>query len=169
MSKHSSETRKVALICGSESDLPLVKEILNKLNISPKDAQLTLHIMSCHRNPLELAAFAASSEVDGLHAIIGVGSKALALPGMLDAFLHANGKEVPVVGVAIGEGKSLETATLSIEELPGQPVVMDEINGIVYSGQDGLKRAVERVVYGELPPRPPRVEKTVKMDVWKNF
>ena len=72
-----------------------------------------------------------------------------------------------MIGVAIGQpgSKSLQAAQLSIEELPN-PVITNEIEGCCYKSSD---QALSRIIWGELPPPKPRVEKPVQMNVFKNF
>ena len=159
------DERKIAVLCGSESDVPGVQPYIEEM----KGARFFGGVISCHRNPHELDHF-VNTQCDGLYAVLCAGSKAFALPGVLDARLHAAGKDVAVVGVALGEpgSESLKAAQLSIEQLPGQPVVMDEISGGCYSGPEGLRRALCRLVEGELPPHKDRTEKPVKMNLFKN-
>jgi phosphoribosylaminoimidazole-succinocarboxamide synthase len=163
------EIRKITIICGSESDLPVVRAAASR-HYASTSARIVVHVMSCHRNPDEVRLFAQEG-CDGADVVIGAGSKALALPGILDAWLHAYGKEIPVIGVALGDdgSRALEAAALSIEELPGAPVFIDELTGECYWGEEGLQRALRRAVSGELPPQNPRVEKLVKMSVYQNF
>lgn len=165
--KVSRKIPSIQVICGSESDWPIVRHVVT--SVLPEDAKLTVHIMSCHRNPYQVVDFTKDgSETD---AVICVGGKAFALPGVIDAFAHASHHgDIPVIGVALGEpgSKSLLAAQLSIEEVPGTPVIMDEIAG-VYTGSQGLRAAINRVVDGELPPPKPRTEKPVQTNVFKNF
>jgi 5-(carboxyamino)imidazole ribonucleotide mutase len=158
---------KVAIVCGSESDLPAVQEAVR--GILPQDAEIVVHVMSCHRNPKEVAAFAANG-CGGAEAVIAVGGKALALPGIVDALVYAFGFDIPVIGVALGEPGSdaLLAAQLSIEELPGAPVIIDEFVERAYEGADGLRDALDRIISGELPPSSMRTEKPVQMRVWSN-
>ena len=97
-----------------------------------------------------------------------MGGKALALPGILDAWLYVYEKDIPVIGVALGEpgSKSLQAAQLSIEELPSLSVITDELQGSCYTS---LNEAFSRIIWGELPPQKPRVQKPVQMEVFKNF
>ena len=158
---------KVAIVCGSESDLPAVQEAV--AGIRPQDAEIVVHVMSCHRNPRDVAAF-ASGGCGGADAVIGVGGKALALPGVLDALIYAAGFDIPVIGVALGESGSedLFAAQLSIEKLPGAPVIIDEFTGRAYEGAEGLRSALDRIINGELPPSRPRTEKPSRLGVWTN-
>ena len=159
--------KKITIICGSESDLLLVPDVIRRHFASGK---LTVHVMSCHRNPSEVQNFVKEG-CGGADVVIGVGSKALALPGVLDAWLYYYGKDIPVIGVALGEqgSRALEAAVLSIEELPSSPVLINELTGKCYQGQEGLWQAIDRVINGELLPQKPRVEKPVQMEVFKNF
>lgn len=155
--------KKIAVILGSRSDLPTYYEAMRTgsnwhwMDGIDEMPQLPIHIVSCHRNPEELRQF-VQKWCDGLDAVIAAGGMAFALPGVLDTHLHAAGKNIPVIGVALGTPgtEEFQAAQLSISMLPGQPVVMDEVNGDkVYAGSEGLRAALERVSRGELPP--PRV------------
>lgn len=158
-----SPTKNVVIICGSETDLPCVTEACRSMFLR---THVRAHTMSCHRNPKELMEFCQT--VSGVDVIIGAGGKALALPGVIDAWLYRFGKNIPVVGVVFGESgsKALLAAELSIDELPGQPVIMDEISGRVYSGTQGLRDVLNRIECGELPPPKTRKIKPVQMDVY---
>ncbi len=166
--KLEKKIKKIAVVCGSESDWPIVRPVVG--GILSASAKISVHIISCHRNPGELENF-ANDRCLGVDAVICAGSKALALPGVLDSWLHSYGENIPVIGVALGKesSKSLEAAVLSIEELPDTPVVINEITGKCYQGQEGLQQAIDRIINGELPPQKPRVEKPTQMNVFKNF
>lgn len=153
--------RNLSIIFGSRSDIAKVKETLKALEdgefLSGIAENVQYHVVSCHRNPFDLMRFVAGG-CGGTDAIIAVGSKAFALPGVLDAFLYAHGRTIPVIGVALGKIGSADRAAaeLSISELPGTPVVMDEVNKKVYAGEQGLRDALHRVAFAELPPLRPR-------------
>lgn len=155
----------IVIVCGSESDLPTVKNVL--YSVSLENVRLAVHVMSCHRNPLDVMDFAKNPGAD---VIICVGGKAFALPGVMDAFLHCYEHDVPVIGVALGDpgSKALLAAQLSIEEIPGAPIIMDEASG-VYVGEQGLRSAINRIIDGELPLSKPRTEKPVQRDVFTIF
>lgn len=160
----SPKIPRVAVLAGSDSDWPAVKDTV--ASVPSEASKVMVHIMSCHRNPYQVMEFARHA--DGVDAIICVGGKAFALPGVVDAFAHD--LNVPVIGVALGQPGSEEllAAQLSIKQLPSSPVIMDEING-VYTGPQGLRQALDRVIYGELPPQKPRTDKPVQMDIYKNY
>jgi phosphoribosylaminoimidazole-succinocarboxamide synthase len=167
--------KRVLIICGSESDLSQVKEAC-ELHAALKDpsttVKITVHIMSCHRNPYQLEKYICRNvAADKFDVVIGIGSKALALPGIIDAWCHTFRRNVLVAGVALGElgSKALQAAQLSIEELPGQPVIINEITGQAYTGVLGLRELLERIDSGELPPAKERTEKLVQMRIWQNY
>jgi phosphoribosylaminoimidazole-succinocarboxamide synthase len=152
--------KKVTVVFGSESDVPAVAHHLKQEWLSQGISKLNVHVISCHRNPEQLERFAESG-TDGSDAVIAAGGMAFALPGVLDALLYSKGKDIPVVGVALGkpESVSLLAATLSIEQLPEQPVVIDEMKGTAYWGPDGFAKALHRVGFEELPPPKMRPKK----------
>lgn len=161
------EFPKTALVvCGSETDLPLVQDICSLCN--ENSLHITIDIMSCHRNPQEVMEMARVARPD---LVICAGGKAFALPGVFDAWAHYFGNDVPVAGVALGEdgSKSLEAAILSIDEIPGQPVIMDEITGNPYIGGEGLESLLKRLINGEFPPQKSRKKKPYRRAVWQNF
>jgi len=160
--------KRVTVLLGSESDLPGINHVLEAFGPGGEAAfeSFPVHVISCHRNPLELQGFAKTLSRD-TSAIVAAGGMAFALPGVLDAWLRAFGKDVPVIGVALGEERSmaLQAAQLSISQLPDQPVIMDELSGRVYTGPEGLAHALRRVAWGELPPPQERAEKLARMNV----
>src|SRR3989344_8838866 len=134
--------KNIVLICGSESDWPIIEPVVK--SFSPQRVRISVDVMSCHRNPREVSELAMCGCPDK-DAIICVGGKAFALPGVFDAFAHANGNDQRVIGVALGEpgSRAFEAAKLSIEDLPGAPVIIDEIAGTCYAGAAGLAKAID--------------------------
>ncbi|MFA6077425.1 MAG: phosphoribosylaminoimidazolesuccinocarboxamide synthase [Candidatus Paceibacterota bacterium] len=154
--------RKVAVVFGSVSDR---KEAEVAIAVAKKYVsngllhELNIHVLSCHRNPLDLVEFTKQG-CFGADVVVAAGGKAFALPGVLDAHLHANGWRIPVIGVAFGHSGSEEllAAELSISQIPGRPVLMDEKVG-VYCNSAGLSMAIARAAFSEMPPGLPRVKK----------
>jgi len=159
---------KIAVVCGSKNDWHLVEGVVK--DVDKSQAQIVVHVLSCHRNPQAVWEFAQSGG-EGADVILGVGGKALALPGMISSFAHANGKDVPVVGVALGDpgSEGLLAAQLSITEVPGSPVVVDERTGNAYTGAEGLETALHRIIDGELPPLPQWSEKPPEFGIFSNY
>ena len=172
--------KKVAVILGSENDLPYVDDIIRTWKAGNESGQirdLAVHVISCHRNPEKLREWAEKFGKD-YDLIIGAGGKAFAMPGVLDAWLyhfhHEKGIFPQVIGVALGpvnvtigkkQSKALQAAILSIDEIPGQPVLMNELREGVYTGTNGFKEAFERVDLGEFMPGKPRKRKDPKFDI----
>ena len=116
--------KKVAIILGSDSDLPVLKgafEQLDKLGI-PHEA----HIYSAHRTPDEAAQFAHSARENDFGAIIAAAGKAAHLAGALAARTT-----LPVIGVPV-KSSTLDglDALLSTVQMPtGVPVATVAIDG----------------------------------------
>ena len=116
--------RKVAVIMGSDSDLPRLAaafDMLRRLEI-PYEA----HIYSAHRTPDEAAAFAASAREKGFGALIAAAGRAAHLAGALAARTT-----LPVIGIPIGGGvMDGMDALLSTVQMPsGMPVATVAIDG----------------------------------------
>ena len=75
--------RKVAIIMGSDSDLPVVRKALDTLAGYGIPAEM--HIMSAHRTPAETARFAAEARKNGFGVILAAAGKAAHLAGALAA------------------------------------------------------------------------------------
>lgn len=116
--------KKVAVILGSDSDLPTMQacfDQLKKLNI-PFEA----HVYSAHRTPDEAARFAANAAANGFGAVIAAAGKAAHLAGALAARTV-----LPVIGVPI-KASTLDglDALLSTVQMPGGiPVATVAIDG----------------------------------------
>ena len=116
--------KKVAVIMGSDSDLPVLEgcfQTLKKLDI-PYEA----HVYSAHRTPAEAAAFAKSARENGFGAIIAAAGKAAHLAGALAAQ-----SILPVIGIPV-KASALDglDALLSTVQMPGGiPVATVAING----------------------------------------
>lgn len=160
---------KVAVVFGGESDLTDTIRIALVATQSSRPGSiysLDVHVISCHRNPEQLDRFVRNG-CNGANVVIAAGGKALALPGIMTALMHKHGHPIPVIGVGLGQPgtEAYEAARLSIKELPGQPVIMDEPSGEPYMGCEGLKAALDRIACGELPPPKPYEQKLAKFSI----
>lgn len=84
--------KKIALIMGSDSDLPVVEKavaVLKELEI-PYEA----HVYSAHRTPDEAREFALNAEANGFGVIISVAGMAAHLGGVIAA-----NTTLPVIGI----------------------------------------------------------------------
>lgn len=120
----------VAIIMGSDSDLPVMRqaaEILEELKVAYE-----LTIVSAHRTPERLFYFAKQAHQRGVQAIIAGAGGAAHLPGMV-----ASLSPLPVIGVPIKSSNSIDgwDSVLSILQMPGGvPVATVALNGAKNAG-----------------------------------
>lgn len=120
---------RVAIIMGSDSDYPTMKaavEVLKEFKVSHRVA-----VISAHRTPEEMSAFAKSALAEGIRVIIAGAGGAAHLPGMVAA--HT---ELPVIGVPVPNGALQgQDALLSIVQMPkGVPVATVAIGNSYNAG-----------------------------------
>lgn len=114
---------KVAILCGSDSDLETMNECFQTLTELGIDFEV--EILSAHRTPDETADFVKNSAKNGFEVIIAAAGMAAHLPGVCAAYTT-----LPVIGIPL-KGKTLEglDALLSIVQMPpGIPVLTVGIN-----------------------------------------
>lgn len=116
--------KKVAIIMGSDSDLPVMKGCMEKLEGFgiPYEA----HIMSAHRTPEISHEFSVKAEKEGFGVIIAAAGKAAHLAGVMAA-----GTILPVIGVPM-KSSTLDgmDSLLSTVQMPsGIPVATVAIDG----------------------------------------
>jgi 5-(carboxyamino)imidazole ribonucleotide mutase len=122
-------SKKVAIIMGSDSDLPIVKgaiTVLKGFGIS-----LEVHVMSAHRTPAIACDFATKAKENGFGVIIAAAGKAAHLAGVLAA--HTT---LPVIGIPC-KSSNLDglDALLSTVQMPkGIPVATVAIDGADNAG-----------------------------------
>lgn len=107
----------VAIVMGSQSDWPTMRkaaEILEKLGVAHE-----ARIVSAHRTPERLYAFAKGAAAEGFSVIIAGAGGAAHLPGMVASLTH-----LPVLGVPVqSRALSGQDSLLSIVQMPaGIPV-----------------------------------------------
>lgn len=116
--------KKVAVIMGSDSDLPVVGKAIDKLG--DFGVPVEVHVMSAHRTPEAAAAFSASAADKGFGVIIAAAGKAAHLGGVLAAYTTLPVIGVPMATSVMGGMDSL----LSIVQMPkGIPVATVAIDG----------------------------------------
>ncbi len=116
--------KKVAVIMGSNSDLPVVAGAVKKLRYFgiPFEAR----VISAHRTPALAEQFASSAADNGFGVIIAAAGKAAHLAGVIAAYTT-----LPVIGLPI-KSSTLDglDSLLSIVQMPsGVPVATVAING----------------------------------------
>lgn len=116
--------KKVLVIMGSDSDLPVMEPGLRSL--SDFHVPFEVRICSAHRTPALASSLAAQAESDGYGVIIAAAGLAAHLPGVLAA--HTT---LPVIGVPIASGPLAgQDALYAIVQMPtGIPVATVAING----------------------------------------
>ncbi|MEE1186718.1 MAG: 5-(carboxyamino)imidazole ribonucleotide mutase [Acutalibacteraceae bacterium] len=118
--------KKVAVIMGSDSDLPKVEKAINTLK--EYGVEYEVHIFSAHRTPDQAAQFAMSARENGFGAVIAAAGKAAHLAGAIAARTT-----LPVVGIPI-KSDNLDgvDALYSTVQMPsGMPVATVAIDGAV--------------------------------------
>jgi 5-(carboxyamino)imidazole ribonucleotide mutase len=137
--KETDKMMKVAIVMGSDSDLPLMKKafkILEDFGI-PYDA----HIYSAHRTPLQAIEFASCASDKGYGVIIAAAGKAAHLAGVLAA-----NTLLPVIGVPVSASLGGFDALLSTVQMPtGIPVATVAVDG----AQNAALLAVQILALGD--------------------
>ena len=116
--------RKVAVIMGSDSDLPVVKGAIDKLKAF--DIPVEVHVMSAHRTPAAAAAFAGRPQKKRVGVMIPESGKAAQLAGVLAA--HTT---LPVIGIPIKSSTldGLDALLATVQMPSGIPVATVAIDG----------------------------------------
>lgn len=121
---------EVGIIMGSKSDLPIMKEAAEMLELL--GVSYEMNIVSAHRTPERMYDYAKTAANRGLKVIVAGAGGAAHLPGMT-ASLTA----LPVVGVPIKSSNSIDgwDSVLSILQMPGGvPVATVALNGAKNAG-----------------------------------
>ena len=118
--------KKIAVIMGSDSDLPIVEKAIQTLQ--EYQVPYEVHVYSAHRTPEEARAFALGARENGFGAIIAAAGKAAHLAGAMAA-----NTTLPVIGIPV-KSSTLDgiDALLSTVQMPsGMPVATVAIDGAV--------------------------------------
>lgn len=118
--------KKIGIIMGSDSDLPVVEKAADTL--AKYGIPFEVHIFSAHRTPEEAREFALNARKNGFGAIIAAAGKAAHLAGALAA-----NTTLPVIGIPL-KSSVLDgvDALLSTVQMPsGIPVATVAIDGAV--------------------------------------
>lgn len=118
------EKPRVAIVMGSDSDLPVVEKAVEILEEFGVDREV--RVISAHRTPDRALEFARTARDRGIEIIIAAAGKAAHLPGVLAALTI-----LPVIGIPI-KSSTMDglDSLLSIVQMPkGIPVATIAING----------------------------------------
>lgn len=120
--------KKVAIIMGSDSDLPVVEKAIETLK--KYEVPYEVHVYSAHRTPVEARDFALNARKNGFGVIIAAAGKAAHLAGAIAA-----NTTIPVIGIPV-KSSTLDglDALLSTVQMPsGIPVATVAIDGAANS------------------------------------
>lgn len=116
--------KKVGIIMGSDSDLPVVEKAIDTLK--ELAVPFEVHVFSAHRTPAEAKDFAVNARARGFAAIIAAAGMAAHLAGAIAA-----NTTLPVIGIPCS-GVQFDglDALLSTVQMPsGIPVATVAVNG----------------------------------------
>lgn len=116
--------KKVAIIMGSDSDLPIVQKAADTLKLF--EIPFEVHVYSAHRTPVEAKEFACNARKNGFGVIIAAAGMAAHLAGAIAA-----NTTLPVIGIPC-KSSNLDgiDALLSTVQMPsGIPVATVAVNG----------------------------------------
>ena len=116
--------KKVGIIMGSDSDLPVVEKAIDKLK--EFGVPFEVHVYSAHRTPEQAGEFFRTAHEKGFGALIAAAGKAAHLAGAVAA-----NTVLPVIGIPV-KSSTLDglDALLSTVQMPtGIPVATVAIDG----------------------------------------
>ena len=116
--------KKIGIIMGSDSDLPVVQKAMDTLRAL--DVPYEAHIYSAHRTPEEARAFAAAARENGFGALIAAAGMAAHLAGALAA-----NTTLPVIGIPCASGGlgGLDALLSTVQMPSGIPVATVAVGG----------------------------------------
>ncbi len=116
--------KKVAVLMGSDSDLPIVEKGIAVL----KDygVPYEVHVYSAHRTPVECAEFVKSAEENGFGVIIAAAGMAAHLAGAVAA-----NTVLPVIGIPVSSKNTggMDALLATVQMPSGIPVATVAIDG----------------------------------------
>lgn len=123
------QIKKVGIVMGSDSDLPVVQKCIDVLKDFGVPAEV--RVISAHRTPREAEAFASGAAENGFGVIIAAAGKAAHLGGVLAAFTP-----LPVIGLPIKSSlmDGLDSLLSMVQMPSGVPVATVAVNGADNAG-----------------------------------
>ncbi len=118
--------KKIGIIMGSDSDLPVVEKAINTL--CEYGVPYEVHVFSAHRTPEEAKAFSSSAIENNFGAIIAAAGMAAHLAGAIAA-----NTTLPVIGIPVKSASldGVDALLSTVQMPPGIPVATVGINGAV--------------------------------------
>ena len=116
--------KKVGIIMGSDSDLPVVQKAADMLE--EFGVPYEMHVYSAHRTPVEAREFSISAREQGFGVIIAAAGMAAHLAGAMAA-----GTTLPVIGIPIKSAQlgGLDALLSTVQMPSGIPVATVAIDG----------------------------------------
>lgn len=116
--------KKIAVIMGSASDMPVVEKAINTLR--EYEVSFEVHVYSAHRTPEACAEFVRSARENGFGAIIAAAGMAAHLAGAVAA-----NTTLPVIGIPVKGGilDGLDALLATVQMPSGMPVATVAVNG----------------------------------------
>ena len=116
--------KKVGIIMGSDSDLPIIKKATDMLKAL--EIPFEVHIYSAHRTPVEARDFAVNARANGFGALICAAGMAAHLAGAIAA-----NTTLPVIGIPCKGGMmdGLDALLATVQMPTGIPVATVAVNG----------------------------------------
>ncbi len=138
--------KKVAVMMGSDSDLPIVQKALDTL--ASFEVPYEVHVYSAHRTPVEAREFSINARKNGFGAIICAAGMAAHLAGAVAA-----NTTLPVIGIPVQSKQNIGgiDALLATVQMPsGIPVATVAIDGAVNAALLSIQiLAVEEQILAE--------------------
>ena len=116
--------KKVGIIMGSDSDLPIVKKATDML--TTLEIPFEVHVYSAHRTPVEASEFAKNARERGFGVLIAAAGMAAHLAGAIAA-----NTTLPVIGIPCKGGMmdGLDALLSTVQMPTGIPVATVALNG----------------------------------------
>lgn len=116
--------KKIAIVMGSDSDLPIVQKAVDTL--ASFSVPYEVHVFSAHRTPEEAAALSRTAREKGFGAIIAAAGMAAHLAGAIAA-----NTTLPVVGIPVASGglRGMDALLSTVQMPTGIPVATVAVNG----------------------------------------
>lgn len=116
--------KKIAIIMGSDSDLPVVEKAA--ITLKEYGVPFEMRVMSAHRTPDAVREFVGSAREQGYGAIIAAAGKAAHLAGAVAA-----NTTLPVIGIPVKSSTldGLDALLATVQMPSGMPVATVAIDG----------------------------------------
>lgn len=116
--------KKVGIIMGSDSDLPIIKKATDMLKTL--DIPFEVHVYSAHRTPVQARDFALCARENGFGVLIAAAGMAAHLAGAIAA-----NTTLPVIGIPCSSSNldGMDALLATVQMPTGIPVATVAING----------------------------------------